>query len=66
MFMTALQRLYDVRRGAGGWRRCRGVEEVQGGDSVYLPGITDTSQTPLLRDNTFMDDTLGSFHGRGG
>lgn len=42
------------------------MEEVQGGDSVYLPGITDTSQTPLLRDNTFMDDTLGSFHGRGG
>ena len=39
---------------------------VWGGASVYLPGITDTSEVPLLWDNTFMDETLGSFHGRGG
>lgn len=45
----------------GGWRL-----ELFLSSSVYLPGITDTSQTPLLWDNTFMDDTLGSFHGRVG
>lgn len=61
MFMNALQRLYDVRSWGmkGGW-------ELFLSGSVYLPGITDTSQTLLLWDNTFMDETLGSFHGRGG
>ncbi len=63
MFMTALQRLYDVRVvWVCGWEWW----ELFHSASVYLPGITDTSQMLLLWDNTFMDDTLGSFHGRGG